>query len=140
MTDADLVKGCLAGEAEAIRLLVERFQSDVYSVSLRMLRHQQDAEDVCQEVFLRVFRSLQRWDSTRALRPWILTIAVNRCRTWMARRPRQPDLVEHLADFPGQGGEPTSDELTEAIQAGLEELRTDYREVFVLFHQQGLPV
>jgi RNA polymerase sigma factor (sigma-70 family) len=139
LTDADLVNGCIAGRSEAIRSLVERFQSDILGLSLRMLRHQQDAEDVSQEVFLRIFKSLHRWDQTRPLKPWILTIAANRCRTWLSQRARLPEATEHLAELPGRETEPTTDELGDAIRNGLSELRDDYREVFVLFHEQGLP-
>ena len=70
--EAALVRRCLDGEAEAVRLLVERFQGDVYGLCVRLLSHRHDAEDVTQEVFLRVFRSLRRWDSSRPLRPWRL--------------------------------------------------------------------
>lgn len=139
MTDADLVQGCQNGEPERIRELVVRFQGEVYRLALRMLRHQQDAEDVCQEVFLRVFKSLHRWDSTRPLKPWILTIAANRCRTWISQRPRQAETVDYLADYPGRDPEPTSSELTDAIRGGVAELREEYREVFLLFHEHGLP-
>src|SRR5206468_4817853 len=70
--DAALVKRCLSGDPVACRELVEQLQSDVLAVCRRLLAHLHDAEDVAQEVFLRVFRSLKRWDNTRPLRPWVL--------------------------------------------------------------------
>src|SRR5260370_35138574 len=96
--DAALVRLCLRGDAEAVRALVDRFQAEVYGLCLRLLAHRHDAEDVAQEVFLRVFRSLRRWDSSRPLRPWVMGIAVNRCRTWMAQRVRRPELADYLQD------------------------------------------
>ncbi len=136
--DALLVRRCLRGDAVSIQLLVERFQSDVLGLCIRLLRHRHDAEDVTQEVFLRVFRSLKRWDRSRPLKPWIMTIAVNRCRTWMAQRAKRPELVEYLQDT--AAGPPADDaaELTREIEAALAELRDDYRLVFTLFHEQGL--
>jgi DNA-directed RNA polymerase specialized sigma24 family protein len=59
--EAVLVKRCLRGDADAVRNLVERFQGEVFGLCLRLLNHRHDAEDVTQEVFLRVFRSLGRW-------------------------------------------------------------------------------
>jgi hypothetical protein len=56
-----------------------------------MLGDRHEAEDVSQEVFLRVFRSLKRWDSARPLRPWIIGIAVNRCRTPKCRASQVTD-------------------------------------------------
>jgi RNA polymerase sigma factor (sigma-70 family) len=137
--DVTLVRRCLRGEAEAIQLLVERFQAEVYGLCVRLLNHRHDAEDVTQEVFLRVFRSLRGWDSGRPLKPWIMGIAVNRCRTWLAQRARRPELVDHLQDTVAGRAEDDCAELLQEIQAGLAELRLEYRTVFVLFHEQGQP-
>ena len=60
-----------------------------YGLCVRLLNHRHDAEDVTQEVFLRVFRSLNRWDAVRPLKPWVMGIAVNRCRTWLSQRSRR---------------------------------------------------
>ena len=95
------------------------------------------AEDVTQEVFLRVFRSLTRWDSTRPLRPWLLGIAVNRCRTWVGRRAARPELADYLHETPDHRPVDDSTELRTEIRAAVDALRDEYREVFVLFHEQG---
>src|SRR5439155_26890921 len=88
--DAALVRRCLQRDPAAIRQLIERFQSEVFGLCVRILAHRQDAEDVCQEVFLRIFRSLHRWDRLRPLRPWVMGITVNRCRPWLTQRARRP--------------------------------------------------
>jgi RNA polymerase sigma-70 factor (ECF subfamily) len=137
--DASLVRRCLRGDSAAVRALVERFQPEVLGVCVRMLHHRQDAEDVSQEVFLRVFRSLRRWDRQRPLRPWIMGITVNRCRTWMSRRARRPETVDYLDDTVAGKPADNSQELADGIQAALGRLRLEYRTVFVLFHEQGHP-
>ncbi len=134
-----LVQRCLDGDASAITCLVERFKSDVFGLCFRLLNHNQDAEDVTQEVFLRVFRSLHRWDTERPLKPWIMGIAVNRCRTWLSQRARRPELADYLHDTVESRPADDSAELASEIQAALEELRVDYRSVFVMYHEQGLP-
>lgn len=137
--DAGLVRRCLRDDADAMRTLVDRFQADVYGLCVRLLHHRHDAEDATQEVFLRVFRSLRRWDSSRPLRPWIMGIALNRCRTLLAQRVRRPELADYLQDVaPGRPAD-DSGELLREIEAALHELRPTYREVFVLFHEQGQP-
>lgn len=135
--DAALVRRCLTGDPAACRELVERFQADVFAVCHRLLAHAHDAEDVTQEVFLRVFRSLRRWDSARPLRPWMLGIAINRCRTWMGRRARRPELADYLHETPDHRPVDDSTELRTEIRAAVDALREEYREVFVLFHEQG---
>lgn len=137
--EASLVRRCLRGDASAIRDLVNRFQADVYGLCYRLLQHRHDAEDLTQEVFLRVFRSLRRWDPSRSLRPWIMAITVNRCRTALAQRPRRPEPVDYLpAVVPDRTVDDTA-ELVQEIEAAVQELRPDYRSVFVLFHEQGCP-
>ena len=135
--DRDLARRCLSGDAAATRELVERFQHEIYGLCARLLRHHQDSEDVAQEVFLRIFRSLGSWDSARPLRPWVLTITVNRCRTWLAKRPKRPELIDYLAEMPGKDAPAHDGELAAEVAAAVEELRDDYREVFVLFHETG---
>ena len=138
-SDAGLVRRCLRGEPAAMRCLLERFQSDVFGLCVRLLRHRQDAEDVTQEVFLRIFRSLDGWDRARPLKPWIMGIAVNRCRTWMAQRARRPELVDYLQDTVAGPVADDSVELLREIQEALNELRLEYRTVFALFHEHGQP-
>jgi RNA polymerase sigma-70 factor (ECF subfamily) len=135
--DAALVRRCLSGDPVAFRELVGRFQADVYAISQRLLSHAQDAEDVTQEVFIRVFRSLTRWDSSRPLRPWVMSIAVNRCRTWISRRAGRHELADYLHETPDHRPTDDTNELRSEIRAAVDALREDYREVFVLFHEHG---
>lgn len=135
--DAELVKRCLCGHADAMRGLIERFQADVWGLCIRLLNHAQDAEDVSQEVFLRVFRSLHRWDSARPLRPWIMGITVNRCRTWIAQRVRRPETVDYLHETAARDAGEDASELVAEIKAAIALLRPDYQAVFVMFHEQG---
>jgi len=134
-----LVRRCLRGETDAIQELVVRFQAEVYGLCVRLLNHRHDAEDVTQEVFLRIFRSLGCWDATRPLKPWIMGIAVNRCRTWLAQRARRPELVDYLQDIVAGPRTDDAAELLQEIYAALADLRLEYRTVFVLFHEQGQP-
>ncbi|MBY0526228.1 MAG: RNA polymerase sigma factor [Gemmataceae bacterium] len=137
--EAALVQRCLRGEGPAIQALVERFQAEVFGLCVRLLNHRHDAEDVVQEVFLRVFRSLRRWDSSRPLKPWIMGITVNRCRTWISQRVRRPELADYLQETAADAPADDSAELLHEIHAALSELRPEYRSVFVLFHEHGQP-
>jgi RNA polymerase sigma-70 factor, ECF subfamily len=136
--DAALVQRCLEGNAQSARELVERFQSMVFAVCVKMLGQREDAEDVTQDVFLRVFRALRSWDPTRPLQPWIIAIAANRCRTALRQRPRDAARsgleMSHLVSGAGSESRELSDELDLAVAA----LREEYRLCFVLFYQQEL--
>ncbi|MGQ0636040.1 MAG: RNA polymerase sigma factor [Planctomycetaceae bacterium] len=136
--DGELVRGCLAGEAGFLRAFVDRYQSAVFGLCLRMLGHRHDAEDVSQEVFLRAFRGLRKWDPGRPLKPWLLTIAANRCRTWLARRKTRDLPSEFGADVCDPRTTGSSLHLAEELQKALENLREEYRLCFVLYHQNEL--
>jgi len=136
--DATLVRRCLRDDSAAIQALIDRFQGDVLGLCLRLLHHRHDAEDVCQEVFIRIFRSMRRWDPKRPLKPWVMSIAFNRCKTWLGQRARRPELVDYLHETAASPAHEEPSELAGEIQIALQTLRVEYRTVFVLYHEQGL--
>lgn len=141
MDDRALVEALRAGDPRAPRLLIEAYQGVVFGLCYRMMNHRQDAEDVVQETFVRALRAMAGFDSARPIRPWLLEIAANRCRTALARRKHRPTLAlagpaEELPDQRPMPGDP--DDLAGEIERALGELRPDYRLVFVLFHEQNL--
>lgn len=130
---------CVGGDQQAMLELVERYQGQVFGLCYRMLGHRQDAEDVAQESFVRVLRSLHRWDSTRQFEPWLLAIAGNRCRSHLAARRRRPTpqpLMETLGD---ESPDPLAvRQLAEEVQLALQDIREEYRQAFVLFHDHEM--
>jgi RNA polymerase sigma-70 factor, ECF subfamily len=135
----ELVDRCQLGQPAAIVELVDRFRGRVFGLCYRMLGHRQDAEDVTQESLVRALRSLAGWDRARDFEPWLMAIAGNRCRTWLAARARRPpttSLDNPIADQ--SAPQSAGDALTEEIWLALSTLRADYRQAFLLFHEQQL--
>jgi RNA polymerase sigma-70 factor (ECF subfamily) len=135
----ELVDRSMAGDEQAMVELVHRYQGAVFGLCYRMLGDRQDAEDIAQEAFLRVFRSLHTWDPGRDFRPWLLAIAGNRCRSHLALRKRRPattNLVEELPDRANDEG--TAQHLKEEVGLALTTIREEYRRAFLLFHAQEL--
>jgi RNA polymerase sigma-70 factor, ECF subfamily len=135
----ELVDRCLAGEQIAMVQFVDRFQGQVFGLCYRMLGHRQDAEDMTQESFVRALRSLSHWDRTRELIPWLLAIAGNRCRSLMAvrrRRPQSTPLAEQIAD--DRPSEDSARHLGEEVQRALANVRPEYRQAFLLFHEHEM--
>lgn len=140
MDDLALVEALRSGDPVAPRLLVEQFQGVVFALCLRMMGHRQDAEDVTQETFLRALRGFAGFDGARPLRPWLLGIAANRCRTALGRRSRRPvpvEMAEESAD--PRPGRSDADDLAAELEAALGRLRPEYKLVFALYHHQELP-
>lgn len=136
----NLVCQCLAGDEFALQALIDRFQGPIFGLCFRMLGNRQDAEDASQETFLRMYRSLARWDSTRDFRPWLLAIAGNHCRTMLAARKKTMQNValieECLEDL--APAEEKVDTLQEEVDLALSGMRDEYRKAFQLFHEQEL--
>jgi len=149
--DQELIRRCLAGDERAYRGLVERYQRQVYSLAMRMLRVPEDAEDVTQETFVRMFRALERYDPTRPFTAWLFTIAARlsidhirrrRLKTISLFRQEPGSEEEHLLDVadPGFGPEEIAERNEEErrAEALIGSLPEHYRIVVMLRHQQGL--
>jgi len=95
LTDAELVQQCRAGDREAWNELVERFSRYVYAVCVKGFRlGEEDAEDVFQEVFMRVFTHLDTLRDDAALRPWIAQLTRRLCLDSISRSGREQPAAE----------------------------------------------
>ncbi len=138
--DRQLITACLEQRRDAVVEFVRRYRQNVYGLSLRMLGHSQDAEDVTQEVLFRALRNLHRCDLDRDFKPWLTTIAVNCCKTAMRKRRRVPLPTEDLeGNRKGQlDVDASRNELAEELQKALELLKPNQKACFILFYQQEL--
>src|SRR5258705_5503688 len=102
--EAALIERCVAGDERACADLVAAHQRTVFNLAFHLLGDRDEALDLSQEAFLRVFRTLSRFRGHSALRTWIYRIVVNQARNrqrWWRRRHRsaQLSLSEHLEHF-----------------------------------------
>jgi RNA polymerase sigma factor (sigma-70 family) len=133
-SDAELVARCRAGDASAWGELVDRYARYVYAIAVRAYRlGPDDAEDVFQEVFARVFERLDTLRDGDALRPWIAQTARN-CAVDLLRRSGREIAVD---DVPEEGDEGL-DRLDEAltVHAALEGMTPDCREILDRFFRR----
>jgi len=145
-----LINRCLAGDAEAFRPLVQRYQRVTFSVALRMLGSRADAEDVAQQAFADAYAALDRFHGDgrkRAFYSWLLRIAINRAKDVLkskkwTEQPLSADAEGGEAMFAHDPGSPEAHagqaEDRRRLQAALLTLPPKYREVLVLKDVEGL--
>jgi RNA polymerase sigma-70 factor (ECF subfamily) len=99
--DARLVEALRAGSGEAYERLLARFERPVYNLALRLLNSEGDAADVVQEVFLKVFRNVEKFRGQSSLKTWIYRITVNEAhnaRRWFFRHRRHEVEMDPAPD------------------------------------------
>ena len=101
-SDASLAARAAAGDAAAFDHLVERWSPRVFRLALRFFRRPEDAEEVSQEVFLRLYRAAGSYRSGAPFENWLLRIATNTCRDRLRRRRVRKEMV--VADIAGDAG------------------------------------
>jgi len=90
LDDSRVVAAHLAGDTQAFRILVDRYQHRLISFVQRTIGDRERAEDLVQEVFIRVHRHLHRFDQTKKFSTWIYTIASNLAKNELRNRSRNP--------------------------------------------------
>jgi len=147
--DAEFILSALKGKESAFAKLLQKYRRPVYSLALKMLGQEEDAEDAAQEAFMRAFQSLESCDPTRPFLRWIYKITYNLCVDRYRRRKPfaisldqtlgEEDLQIELVDTRPMPDEVLGmmDEYRKVIEL-LYSLPPRYRVVLVLRHQEDL--
>ena len=134
-SDTALVNDCKRGDPEALRSLVSRYERPVYNAAYRMMGNRDDAADVTQAAFLKVFEHLDRYDSKYKFFSWIYRIAINESIDQLKRRGTQQQLDDQqVSNERGPEDMAVASALCDSVQVVLMELQQDYRAVIVLRH------
>lgn len=155
-TDPELVARAAAGSEAAYRELLDRYQRPVFSLVYRMVRDREEAEDLAQETFVRVFNNIGRYDSQWKFSSWIFKIANNLAIDTLRRRKLKtvsidgaPDAltadeteassIQLASEDPDPEERLEAAELGDEIEQAIGELRPEYRTAILLRHVEGRP-
>lgn len=141
--EALLISRARDGDQDAFRQLVERYQGAVYNLAYRMLGDPGDAEDAAQEIFVRIYRQLGRYDPARKFSTWTLAIATNYCIDQLRRRRMQLVPLENIipwarAKEAGPEGEAITQEERDEVQRLITKLPEKYRAPLILRYFEEL--
>lgn len=99
-TDEQLVIDYLKGNTESLEILIKRYLKPIFSFTYRRVGNSQEAEDITQDVFVKVWRNLKKFDRNRSFKTWIFTIAKNTSIDWLKKKKAIP-----FSNFENEKGE-----------------------------------
>lgn len=153
MEDGDVVAAFLGGEERAFQELVSRYQTRLLNFIYRTISDREKAEDLVQEVFIRVYRHIGRFDRSKKFSTWIYTIASNLAKNELRNRSRNPLVLfqslkknspqedERPLQFEDSANRPDDlyrkRHLRELVEESVSKLPAHHREVFVLRELEG---
>lgn len=142
--DADIISRCKAGDKAAFRTVVQNCQGMVYSLSLKMLADVEEAKDVVQDTFIKVWQNMASYDDRYSFNTWVYTIASRLCLDRLRKvRPIGPAetderVFEQVADDSDPERQLESSEWVSVIKVMANELSGKQRLVFTLSQLEGL--
>jgi RNA polymerase sigma-70 factor (ECF subfamily) len=133
--DTALISDCKRGDRNALETLVRRYEKPMYNAAYRMLGNPDDAADITQIAFLKVFENLDRYNPKFKLFSWIYRITINESINLLKRRGHQEPFDDNQ---PSELRDPAAlveaGRLCDCVQGVLMELQEEYRAVIVLRH------
>jgi len=137
MDDSVAIERCKAGDKEAFRHLVERYQAEAIGHAVAILANREDALDAVQDAFLDAYQALGRFDTSCKFYPWFYTILRNRCFKLAARRKKNVGLaLDDIVILAPVSDVTPEDRVT--LERALRELSAAERELLTLKHLDGL--
>jgi RNA polymerase sigma-70 factor (ECF subfamily) len=151
--DDRLLRRCREGHLEAFEELVRRHEKWVYGLAYRLCGNGDDALDLAQEAFIRVFNALASFRGESSFPTWLYRIVTNACLDELRNRARhpalsldepavsgRPDLARQMpGDAPDPGEEAERHEVQAAVQKGISSLKPEHRVIIILRDIQDLP-
>ena len=141
----DIILRCQQGDKDAFRWVVKTYQQMVFSLTLKMMCDEEEAKDMVQETFIRVWQSISNYDVQQTFSTWVYTIASRLCLDRLKRIRRitaLPDDEQALRRFASDGDDLLALENKEwvsIVRTLAEGLSTKQRLVFTLCQLEGLP-
>ena len=143
--ESDIISRCQQGDKDAFRWVVQTHQRMIFSLALKMLCDEEEAKDMVQETFIRVWQSIKGFDTQKTFSTWVYTIASRLCIDRLKRARKVVALPEDelvLRRFASDGDEQLSLENKEwvsIVRTLAENLSDKQRLIFTLCQLEGLP-
>jgi RNA polymerase sigma-70 factor (ECF subfamily) len=150
--DAALVERVQKGDKKAFDLLVLKYQRKIIRLLSRMIRDQNEIEDVAQEAFIKAYKALPQFRGDSAFYTWLYRIAINTARNWMSQNSRRPSApnsnvaendetfseIDNLTDSNSPEAEMVTREIAASVNETIEALPEELRRAIVMREIDGM--
>lgn len=138
ISDGTIIEKILNGNDYAFRLLVEKYRNDLFRTIFAILRDQKEAEDAVQEVFIKIFTSLPKYEN-QGFKTWMTRIAVNHAIDVKRKQGRRREDVVEMSDYPVVAGSNVEMQILQneqkaLVREKLNDIPENYREVIYGFY------
>ncbi len=141
-TDNELILDCLNGNNEAFSELVTRYKRLVYSVAYKFTKDSDEANDMAQDAFIKMYRSLSKYNNQYKFSTWTVKVTTNICIDYMRRKKFNTISLDEIENFTGKNNSPEEHYLRKeksiTLKRAIDSLPEIYRVPIILYHQQGL--
>jgi len=141
-TDYELVQACLAGNRDMFEELVKRYKNLVYSVILRMVNDHEEANDLAQDVFIKIYKNLDKYYPEFKFSTWVMRIATNHVIDYRRKKKQETVPIEDVEFSLSTEESPEvayiRREQKEELKKIVGDLPDMYKIPIVLYHEQGL--
>lgn len=135
VSDKELIEKVKEGDTFAFNILVDRYKIRLFNLVYRMLQNREEAEDILQETFLRVYKERERYDPTYSFSTWIYTITLNLCRNELKRRKKFKffgiDLIKNSREYATPQAK-NNGCISSVLEKAIHALPVKYRTAFLL--------
>lgn len=146
LSDEELVKLVQKGEDDAYSHVVERYQRKIYAYIMRLTNHRDEAHDIAQDVFLKAYKNLHRFDTDRKFSSWVYRIAHNESVNWLKKNTRVKMESIEVREENGRQVVSATDveeeymqkEESETVKSSINQLPARYREVMKMRYLKQL--
>jgi len=142
-TDSELVARCLDGDNEAFSELVARYKRLIYSVACKFSKDSEEIDDMAQEAFIKIYRSLSKYNDQYKFSTWSVKVATNICLDHVRRKKLNMVSLDEIENFTGGSANSPEEhylrkEKSQFLQDAIDGLPEIYRVPIILYHQKGM--